>query len=356
MRSHSTFGWLFFVPWLRLGTRVKGKGMTPIKTGIIGFGRVAANHLNAMRECGHYDVQMVCDITESRREVAKAEGMQATDQLDVLLGSDVELLLVTTHSSAHYADTLKATAAGKHVLVEKPMALRGPQAEEMVASARENNVSLCVNHNRHYDMDYRRVKSAVQEGLIGDIVSIENRTLGARPAVGYGVQDYNQAWRITAADGGGTLLDFGPHWVEQVIDLMSGQKIVQVFADVRHVKWGDADDLFDITMVFDNGVRARAAKADLSFYTLPYKWVVLGIEATLVGERGGDGDVVIYGQEYEIRRTKAVERHNLHVNIAEHIRNGVDLIIPPEHALRVMQVLEVARQSGESGRSLAVEI
>jgi len=330
--------------------------MEPIKTGIIGFGRVAGNHLKSMRECGHYDVKRVCDITESRRQAAEAEGMTATDDLDAFLASDIELVLITTHSSAHHADALKVAAAGKHMIVEKPMAIRGPEAEEMVAAAKSNNVSLCVNHNRHYDLDYCRVKSAVREGLIGDIVSIENRTLGARPAVGYGVADYNQAWRITADQGGGTLLDFGPHWVEQVIDLMAGHTITQVFSDVRHVKWGDADDLFDITMVFDNGVRARAAKADLSYYSPPYKWLVLGTDATLVATRGGDGDVIVYGEDYELKRTRAIERENLYINIAEHIRNGADLIIPPEHALRVMQVLEAARTSGASGKSVDVEI
>lgn len=330
--------------------------MEPIKTGIIGFGRVAANHLKAMRECGFYDVRSVCDITETRRQAAVEEGMKATEDLEAFLAQDIELVLITTHSSAHYADALKVAAAKKHMIVEKPMALTGPEAEEMVAAARDNGVALCVNHNRHYDKDYCRVKAAVADGLVGDIVSLENRTLGARPAVGYGVVDYNQSWRITAAAGGGTLLDFGPHWVEQVIDLMQGHLVGRVFADVRHVKWGDADDLFDITMVFDNGVHARAAKADLSYYSLPYKWLVLGTEATLVCTRGGDGEVVVYGEDYELKRTKGVERENLHVNIAEHIRNGADLIIPPEHALRVMQVLEAARRSAESGNSVEVEI
>ena len=330
--------------------------MEPIKTGIIGFGRVAANHLKAMRECGHYDVVRVCDITESRREAAAAEGMEASDDLDAFLDSDIELVLITTHSSAHYADALKVAAAKKHMIVEKPMALTGPEAEEMVEAAKANGVSLCVHHNRHYDADYCCVKAAVQDRLIGDIVSIENRTLGGRPAVGYGVVDYNQAWRVTAASGGGTLLDFGPHWVEQVVDLMSGYRIVQIFADVRHVKWGDADDLFDITMVFENGVRARASKADLSYYSPPYKWLILGTEATLVGRRGGEAEVTIHGEDYELKRTKAIEKDNLHVNIAEHVRNGKDLIITPEHALRVMQVLEAARQSAAAGKSVDVEI
>jgi predicted dehydrogenase len=152
------------------------------------------------------------------------------------------------------------------------------------------------------------------------------------------------------------LLDFGPHWVEQILDLMEGHKVVSVFADVRHTKWGDSDDLFDITMVFENGVRARAAKSDISFYTLPYKWVVLGTDATLVCEKGGAEHVTVYGEHYETKRKDAVEALNLHANIARHLREGEDLIITADHALRVMQVLEAARQSGASGKSLDVEI
>ena len=216
---------------------------------------------------------------------------------------------------------------------------RDASEQEMVQAARDNNVALTVYHNRHFDGDYRMVKAAVLAGLVGDIVAIENRTMGARPAVGFGVPDYSQEWRITAAAGGGTMLDFGPHWVEQIVDLMDGHKIVSVFADVRNVKWGDAEDLFDIVMVFDNGVRARAAKADISYYSLPYKWIVLGTEATIHAP-GGSEEITVHGPESEAKHTKAVEALSLHVNLAEHLREGKGLIITPEHALRVMQVLE----------------
>lgn len=330
--------------------------MEKIKAGIIGFGRVAGGHLRTMRETGLYDVVGVCDITESRREEAVAEGLRATDNLDEFLGWDIELVLIATHSAAHYADALKVAAAKKHMLIEKPMSLTGPEAEEMVQAAKDNGVVLTMHHNRHYDRDYCLVKHAVLDGAVGEIVSLENRTMGARPAVGFGVPDYNQQWRVTAAAGGGTLLDFGPHWVEQIIDLMSGHKVVSVFADVRHTKWGDSDDLFDIVMVFDNGVRARAAKADISFYSLPYKWVVLGTEATLVCERGGGGEVTVYGEDSEEVRTDAIPRENLHANIARHLREGEELIITAEHGLRVMQVLHAARESGASGKSVDVEI
>ena len=168
--------------------------------------------------------------------------------------------------------------------------------------------------------------------------------------------DYNQEWRVTAQAGGGTMLDFGPHWVEQLLDLLEGHTVVSVFADVRNIKWGDAEDLFDITMVFDNGTRARASKADISYCNLPYKWVALGTEASLTYENGQDEYCTIHGPDYEMKRTKSVEQLSLHINIAEHIREGKELIIPASHALRVMQVLEAARQSGASGKSVDVAI
>ncbi len=86
--------------------------MTPIKTGIIGFGRMASNHhLTAMRESGLYEVTAVCDITESRRQAAVEEGLTSTDDLDAFLDSDLELVLITTHSSLHYESALKVAAA-----------------------------------------------------------------------------------------------------------------------------------------------------------------------------------------------------------------------------------------------------
>lgn len=331
--------------------------MTPIKTGIIGFGRMAANHhLSAMRETGLFEITDVCDITESRRQAAAEEGLNATGDLDAFLDSDLELVLITTHSSLHYESALKVAAARKHMLIEKPLAVYGPDAEEMVQAAADHGVVLSVYHNRHFDGDYRLVKSAVRDGLIGDIVSVENRTMGARPAVGFGVPDYNQEWRVTAAAGGGTMLDFGPHWIEQLLDLLEGHKVVSVFADVRHITWGDADDLFDITMVFDNGARARATKADISYCNLPLKWVALGTEASLTCESGGSEYCTVHGPEFEMKRRKSVEQFSLHVNLAEHLREGKELIIPAAHALRVMQVLEAARQSGASGHSVEVEI
>jgi len=333
--------------------------MKPIRAGIIGFGRVAEkSHLPKMQDSDCYDVVGVCDITESRRAFAEELGLKATGSVDDFLGWDIELVVITTHSSQHYEDALKVAAAGKHMLIEKPMSVTGQQAEEMVAAAKDNNVVLNVMHNRHFDPDYRLVKAAVEDGLLGDLVTIENRTIGSRPAVGYGTPDYNQSWRITAAAGGGTLLDFGPHWVEQVLDLMKGEKVVQVFGDVRHIKWGDADDIFRIDMIFESGVRASAAKCDIAYYSPPDKWLIFGTEATLHGpvSVGDQKQIVVTGEDSELKRTKAVPAVNLHENLAEHIRESKELVISTEHALRVMQVIQAGVDSAAAGKSVDVSI
>jgi scyllo-inositol 2-dehydrogenase (NADP+) len=333
--------------------------MQPIRAGIVGFGRMAERtHLARMRETGLYDVVGVCDITPARRAAAEQAGLRATESLETFLSWDVELVVLTTHTAQHHPIALQVAAAGKHLLIEKPMAVTGAQAQEIVDAARRHGVVLSVYHNRHFDEDYRQVKAAVREGLLGTIVSAENRTIGSRPAVGFGVPDYNQAWRITAAAGGGTLLDFGPHWVEQILDLMEGRRVVQVLGDVRHIKWGDADDWFRIDMIFDDGSRATAAKCDIAYYSPPDKWLIVGTEATLHGPvpEGDHKAVVVCGPDYTLQRSRAVDTHDLHANLARHLREGEPLIITPEHALRVMQVIQAGVDSARAGRSVDVLI
>lgn len=333
--------------------------MQRIRTGIIGFGHMAeGHHLTRLQETGLFSVVGVCDITESRRKAAEEKGLKATANLDEFLSWDTEFVVIATHSSHHLEPAVSAARAGKHILVEKPIAPTAQEAETMAAAAEENGVTFAVYHNRHFDPDYRMVKAAYEDGLLGNLITVENRSFGPRPAHTFGTPDFDPGWRITSGSGGGALLDFGPHWVEQILDLMGDRKVVQVFGDVRHIKWGDADDVFSITMVFDDGARATAGKADVAYAGPGTKWFVIGTEATLTGPlREGDAvSVAVHGPGFEMKRTKAVEAQSIHANVAAHIRDGVPLIVPPEHALRVMRVLQAGRDSAEAGRSVDTDI
>ncbi len=328
----------------------------PIRTGIVGFGRVAEGHLKCLHE--HEDrfaVEAVCDLTPARREAATAAGIpQAYEDLEEFLASGVELVYITTHSSTHYQLAKPCLKAGRHIVIEKPITLDADEVAELFSLARERDLVAYPWHNRRFDKDYQAVRRIIAEHDIGDFLRVENRTAGNRPAVGFGVADFNQQWRITADLGGGTLWDFGPHWVDQVLDLVPGT-VVGVLGQVRHVRWGDAEDFFHITLLFDHGAHVVAGKVDVAFHSFP-KWLIYGSEATVWSEAG-------MGSAAHWRRDD--EEHVLHdpgpapdmtANVADVIRGEASPLITMDQALRTARVLDAARASAAVGKQIDVEI
>ncbi len=327
---------------------------TPVKTGIIGFGRVAGNHLKQLKEQeGCFDVRAVCDMNEARRAAAEEEGVPfTTDDIGEFLRQDLELVLITTHSSAHYEPAKACLEAGKNIVVEKPVTVRAAEAEELFALAADKGLTMLVHHNRRFDADYQQVKKLVQDQGIGEFVLVENRVGGSRPAVGFGVPEFNQQWRITKAMGGGTLMDFGPHYTDQVLDLLPG-KITGLFADVRRVKWGDADDYFNILLVFENNARAVISKADFVYAAHP-KWLVYGSEATVWED--AEKKTHWKKDDDEVIAEPFATQPSLHRNYYEVIREGAEPLIDPKGSLRVARVLDAAMVSAEKGEFLKVDI
>jgi predicted dehydrogenase len=327
----------------------------PIRVGLIGFGRQGENHAKSMaRNPEWFRLTAVCDVTPSRQDVARTSyGMRATDTLGEFLRDDVELVFVTSHSSMHHEHTLAALAAQKHCMVEKPFAVDGQQAGEMVDAAAAAGVLLSCFHNRRWDEDVRRVRKVVREGALGDLFLVENRTAGSRPAVGFGVPDFQQEWRITASMGGGTIFDFGPHWFDQVLSLLPGRKVRTVFADVRHFKWGDADDHFDVRLVFDDGCRATVSKSDVAYVSWP-KWIVLGAEGSIRYEQNTCTVATADGQTTTV--SEGEPRPDLFANLYEAIREGRPLLVTADEARRNIQLIDASFESARQGRSIEVDI
>jgi scyllo-inositol 2-dehydrogenase (NADP+) len=278
--------------------------------------------------------------------------MRATDELVEFLQDDVELAFITSHSSAHHEHTLAALRARKHCMVEKPFAVNGQQASEMVAAARSQGVLLSCFHNRRWDENVRRVRPVVLSGALGKPFLVENRTAYKAPAVSFGTPDFNREWRVTASMGGGTIFDFGPHWFDQVLSLLPGRKVVQVFADVRHVRWGDADDFFDVKLVFDDGCRATVTKSDVSYVGFP-KWIIFGTEGSLKYER----NTCTFADEHGERVVEEAEPAvNLFENLHGAIREGKPLAVTGEEARRNVLLIDASFESARLGKSVDVEI
>src|SRR5689334_5539914 len=119
--------------------------MKKLSVGIIGYGRIGNEHAGWLERCAGAKPVAVADPTGARRAMAGKRGLKAYEKVDELLSdSAIDAVLVSTATSMHCEQALAALAAGKHVMIEKPMALDLAQAKRIVneAMARQRIVSV----------------------------------------------------------------------------------------------------------------------------------------------------------------------------------------------------------------------
>jgi len=128
---------------------------------VAGCGSIGRMHVRAFKELGANVVAVSSRRVEQARAVAEAEGCEFTTDAEALVRRpDVELVAVTTSSGSHARVTLAAIAAGKHVVVEKPMAMSPSDAGQMIAAAEARGVMLSVISQRRFEPTHQAVKRA----------------------------------------------------------------------------------------------------------------------------------------------------------------------------------------------------
>src|SRR4051812_36049853 len=125
-----------------------------VAIGIIGFGRIGAEHAAWISKCANAKPVAVADATAARQEMARERGLKTYSTVDELLRDEsVQAVVVCTPTSMHFEHVQLALNAGKHVLVEKPMALDLEAARGMAELAERKKLVLSVFQNRRWDVD-----------------------------------------------------------------------------------------------------------------------------------------------------------------------------------------------------------
>jgi predicted dehydrogenase len=232
--------------------------MDRLGIGIIGFGRIGAEHGGWLARSKHARPVAVADATPARQKLARERGLVVHDRIDGMLAdARVQAVLVSTPTAMHFEHTTAALSAGKHVLVEKPMALDLAQSRALVEDAERRGLLISVFHNRRWDLDYLTLKQAVDAGTFGKVINVESRLSQWESCVGPAAKEYRPNWRNEGAFGGGGLYDWGSHFVDQVWRLLWPAKPVRVFAQLRGNVWStDCDDLARVLIDFDSGAVA----------------------------------------------------------------------------------------------------
>ncbi len=182
-----------------------------IKVGIAGLGRSGWNlHADALsRLPEHYRVAAAMDLSEQRRAEANARfGCKTFDAFADLAHADVDLIVVATPSPFHAEHTLTALGAGKHVLVEKPMARSVAEVDAMIAAAKAADRVLTVGQNYRYHSDFRTVSEVMASGKLGEIVQI-------RVAIHQFSRRWD--WQTLRKNNGGIMNNHGAHVLDWLL-------------------------------------------------------------------------------------------------------------------------------------------
>ncbi|MGH7179936.1 MAG: Gfo/Idh/MocA family protein, partial [Tepidisphaeraceae bacterium] len=122
-----------------------------MNVGIIGFGRIGAEHAQWLSSATGIRAIAALDVTQARRDLASAQGLRAFDSVDAFLAcADIDAVLVATPNSFHFDHARRALLSGKHVMVEKPMTLNLSDASRLASEAVKLRKTLSVFHNRRW--------------------------------------------------------------------------------------------------------------------------------------------------------------------------------------------------------------
>ena len=230
------------------------------------------------RACGpieHLHLAGSYDIKPERQAYARSVGLHAYDSLEALLADpQVDLVLCAAPNDAHRDVVLQALAAGKNVVCEKPAALSSAQLRQMMQAADKAGKLLTVHQNRRWDEDYLAVKQLYRQRTLGEAFRIESRVHGSRGIPG--------DWRQDPARGGGMVLDWGVHLLDQALQMVP-ERVRTVYASFTHVASEQVEDGFTVELTFESGLVFVAEVGTHNFASLP-RWYVLCRDGTAVIE------------------------------------------------------------------------
>jgi len=218
-----------------------------IGLGVIGCGRVAgAYHLPTLRKLAGAEVLGVADVDPQRvRRVAERFHVQRryTSFVELLEDPSIEAVAVCVPAQFHADVALTALAAGKHVFIEKPLALSLEEADRVIACARQKPRTVMIGFNLRWHRLLRQAQSLVQQGALGPL-ELMRTAFTSQP------EDIPE-WGRRRALGGGVLFDMAVHHFDLWRFLLQSE-VEEVFAVSQSPRWDD--ETATVTARLANGV------------------------------------------------------------------------------------------------------
>jgi len=323
----------------------------PVRVGAVGCGYWGPNVIRNLDAVEGFVLSTICDADPGRLAAVAARYPAATRTTcvgDVLDDPRLDAVYLATPVSTHYELTRRALLAGKHVLLEKPLATTVEQAEELAALALERGRVLLVGHTFVFSPPVRKIKHLIAEGQVGPIYYIET----TRVNLGLFQKDVSVLW------------DLGPHdlsillyWLDEVPSVVSARG--------RSFHGEELEDVAFLTLEFPSGVLAQIQISWLAPSKLRRTSIVgrqrmivyddlEPVEKVKVFDRGVDRQPASFGEFQLTYRSGDILSPRLDTteplflecqHFLECIRTGREPDASPRHAVDVVRVIQAAERS-----------
>jgi predicted dehydrogenase len=335
------------------------------RVGLAGYGLAGAQFHAPLLAAAGADIVAVATANPDRVARARAEQPRAqvvADLTALLRIPDLDLVVLATPSGQHLAHAHQVIAAGRPLVVDKPLAVDARAAFELLAHAAADGIPLTVFQNRRYDPDFATVRALTAAGTLGEVRRTECRWERWRPTP-------KDQWRerLPAEQGGGLLLDLHSHLVDQAV-LLHGP-VATVYAELSAWTTEAEDDAF-LSLRHTGGAQTHLLASSVSAAPGP-RWRVTGSTGTylyggLPGEPsafpdadGPSGSVgwVVRGEQREAVEpvpTDPADFYRAVLAALDAPDPRAAMPVDPRDAVHVLAVLDAARASDRTRRATDV--
>lgn len=357
--------------------------MSKVRIGIIGCGGIAnGKHMPSLKKVPQAEMVAFCDIVLERAQMAAKEygtpDAQVFSDYHELLKLDLDVVHVLTPNSSHAPITVDALNAGKHVMCEKPMAKNTQEARQMLDAAKRTGKKLTIGYQGRFRPDSLYLKKCCENGDLGNIYYARALAIRRRAVPTWGV------FLDEEKQGGGPLIDIGTHALDLTLWFMDNYEPAMVVGTKYHElagkpnsanAWGPWDpEKFTVEdsafgfVRMKNGatISVEASWALNTLFVHESKTMLCGTEggADMLGENGAlrlngekfsrtfvtEPDLAAGGVAFYDGASVSPADLEAQMWIDHVLDDAKPLLVKPEQALVVTQILEAIYESANTGK------
>jgi predicted dehydrogenase len=323
----------------------------PIRVGLLAYGAIGYEHNLAVQNTNGLVLTAVCDSKPERiaaaRELA-TDFVGFSDATEMLDSGLLDLVVISTPPNSHFRWAKESLERNINVVLEKPMALTANECDELIKLAEDKKLLLVVYQNRRFDADFVTMRSLIASGVIGEVYQLDTFVGGySRPC------DY---WHSDASVSGGAIFDWGSHFIDQILNLISDD-VAHVSGQNQKRVWTHATnaDHAQVTITFKTGKQATFVHSDLAAARKP-KFYVLGTLGAIVGDWNPMAEPAVAdlpailklhrqdgtSQTVELEKQDEFEFHK---SIVDYLTNGTPMSVTALQSRNVVSIMQAAEES-----------